>query len=549
MPSFTKALLVSLLASTALAAPSYGTYKHKHHRHSTGTGGARVPCSSKGPYDLGNSTAVGPTGTGTGVPVIYSTMVVIPLAPTTDVGAAAVTSSLGVNKGGIVPDTATDTASDCPPGTVYFTASNTVTVTVPYGAGSSTAAAGATSTPSNAPYGASNATDIAGPSDIPDSSSTAADTTAGTVPSDMPYNTWTAPLVSPESSPTTTEAAVILPTTTAAAVAIPSTTSTTAAPADTAPASSSAAAASSPASSPAPVISSSPPAYAPPAVAQVVSSTAAAIAPTVAKAPALAAPSTPTPATPVTPPSGAKRGLVYNTASLCAPLASSAAISWAYNWGSSSAGLSSSLEYVPMLWGLSGQQDNFVANTKTAIAAGAKYIMAFNEPDMTKNYGGSQISPGDAATGYKQYMQQFAGKAQLGAPAVTNANQSGPNFMGVPYLKEFVKQCNGGCQIDFYPLHWYGWANGSPQDQAKAFQDYITTAKAELGGKPVWVTEFSALPLEDQTVNSAFMDIVLPWLDSSASGVDRYSYFMVTDGSLVQGGGLTTMGKAYLSSA
>ncbi|MCJ1248456.1 hypothetical protein MMC30_005674 [Trapelia coarctata] len=535
MPSFTKALLVSLLASTALAAPSYGTYKHKHHRHSTGTGGHRVPCSSKGPYDLGNSTAVGPTGTGTGAPsapVMYSTMIVLPMAATTDAAAAAVTSPLGVNKGGIGSNTTTDTATDCPAGTVYVTASNTVTVTVPYGGGSSTAAAAATSTPSTADFSQGNPT---GSSD-----STTADTTAGTVAPNKPYNTWTAPLVSPPASPTTTEAAV----------ALPSTTTIVAAPADTAPASSPAPVDTPPASSPAPAASSPVvPPYTPPAAAQVVSSTAAAKASATAKAPAPAAPSTTTAATPVSPPSGVKRGLVYNTASLCAPLESSAAISWAYNWGSSSDGLSKSLEYVPMLWGLGGQQDNFVANTKTAIANGAKYIMAFNEPDMVHKYGGSEINPSDAAAAYKQYMQQFAGKAQLGAPAVTNANQSGPNFMGVPWLKEFTKQCNGGCQVDFYPLHWYGWANGSPKDQAKAFQDYILAAKAALGGKPVWVTEFSALPLEDQTVNSAFMDIVLPWLDSLASGVDRYSYFMVSDGSLVQGGGLTAMGKAYLSAA
>lgn len=554
MHSITKALFVSLLASTALAAPSYGTYKHKHHRHSTGTGGPRVPCSSKGPYDLGNSTAVGPTGTGTGapaVPVIYSTMVVVPLAATTDAAAAAMTSRLGVNKGGIGSNTTTDTASDCPVGTVYVTASNTITVTVPYGGRSSTAAAAATSIPANASYGPSNATDAVGPSDSPDSTTAPSDMAAGTVAPTKPYNTWTAPLVSPPTVPTTTAAAVALPSTTTTVPApVDTAPASLPAPVDTPPASSSTAPASSPASSPAPVASSpAPAAYTPPAAAQAVSSTAAAKAPASAKASAPAAPSTTTVATPATPASGVKRGLVYNTASLCAPLESSAAVSWAYNWGSSSDGLSSSLDYVPMLWGLGGQQDNFVANTKAVIAAGAKYIMAFNEPDMVHKWGGSEINPTDAAAGYKQYMQQFAGKAQLGAPAVTNANQSGPNYMGIPWLKEFNNQCNGGCQVDFYPLHWYGWADGAAKDQAKAFQDYVLAAKAELGGKPVWVTEFSALPLEDQTVNSAFMDIVLPWLDSSASGVDRYSYFMVSDGSLVQGGGLTAMGKAYLSSA
>ena len=546
MAPITKTLLISLLACTALAAPSHhGTYKHRHRKHATGTGSGK-PCTSGAPYALGNSTAVGPTGTGTGaasVPVVYSTMVVLPIPASDTAAAAAMTTPAGVNHGVI----GSETDSECPPGTVYVTASNTMTVTVPYeGVSSNNAAGAATSTAvdssspsatSGAPYGLSNATDIAGPSNTGDSP--IAQSTAGTAPPNHPYNTWTAPLVSPPAE---------TPSSTAAAAASSSTTSTVPAPLPTEPASSPAPVPTESATSPVPVVPSSPApvAYTPPAAEPAVSSTAAAKAPTSAKAPA-SAPAQPTPVdSNAAPPSGAKRGLVYNTAALCAPLESSNAISWAYNWGSDSAGLSTSLEYVPMLWGLGGQQDNFVANTKAAIAKGSKYIMAFNEPDMVQKYGGSDINPSDAAKAYKQYMQPFKGQAALGAPAVTNANQTSPP-MGIPWLKEFTKQCGGDCPVDFYPLHWYGWANGSPQDQAKVFKEYILTAKSQLGGKSVWVTEFSALPLEDQTVNSAFMDIVLPWLDSADSGVDRYSYFMVSDGSLVQGGSLTAMGKAYVS--
>lgn len=541
MSRITKALLISLLATTALAAPSYGTFKHKHHRHSTGTGGG-VPHSTKAPYGLGNSTAVGPTGTGTGagtgsLPVVYSTVVVLPVQATQTAGAGAMTSPVGVNHGA----GGSDPTTDCPPGTVYVTASKAVTVTVPYGGESSTNAAAAVSTPvdsslpsdvPSAPYGAGNATE-------------SAVNTAGTTTPDMPHNTWTAPLISPIETPSSTAAAAASPSTTSTT----STTSAVAAPVETPPASSPAPVDTTSASSPAPVAYTPAPAvYTPAATAEALSSTAAAQAPASPKAPAPAAASTtPVPAN-APPPSGVKRGLVYNTASLCAPLESSNAISWAYNWGSSSDGLSSSIDYVPMLWGLSGQQDKFIANTKVAIAKGAKYVMGFNEPDMVQKYGGSEIKLTDAVAGWKQYMQQFSGKAQLGSPAVTNANSTSP-LMGVPWIKEFEKQCGGACQIDFYNIHWYGWADGKVEDQARVFKEYVIAAKKELGGKPIWVTEFAALPMQDQTVNKAFMDIVLPWLDKPESGVDRYSYFMVSDGSLVQGGALTTMGKAYLAAS
>jgi hypothetical protein len=41
-------------------------------------------------------------------------------------------------------------------------------------------------------------------------------------------------------------------------------------------------------------------------------------------------------------------------------------------------------------------------------------------------------------------------KMYLGSPAVTN----GANGMGLDWLREFMKQCDG-CNIDFICIHWY----------------------------------------------------------------------------------------------
>ena len=197
-----------------------------------------------------------------------------------------------------------------------------------------------------------------------------------------------------------------------------------------------------------------------------------------------------------------------------------------------------------MLWGLGGQQSDFVKNTQAAIASGSKYVLGFNEPDETSNYGGSQLTPQAAATGWQTYMAQFrTGGVQLGSPGVTNANSTSP-LMGIPWLQAFDEACAGACPYDFVVLHWYGWSGGTAQQQASAFQTYITAAKQELGNQPIWVTEFSAVPTMDQSLNSDFMAIVLPWLDSAESGVDRYSFFMVASNGITEG---QPMGTAYLS--
>jgi hypothetical protein len=57
------------------------------------------------------------------------------------------------------------------------------------------------------------------------------------------------------------------------------------------------------------------------------------------------------------------------------------------------------------------------ANANAAIAAGSKYLLAFNEPDLSSQ---ANMSPSQAAASYKKYMMPFAGKAKLVSPAITN---------------------------------------------------------------------------------------------------------------------------------
>ena len=201
-----------------------------------------------------------------------------------------------------------------------------------------------------------------------------------------------------------------------------------------------------------------------------------------------------------------------------------------------------------MLWGTNS--NGWIANAEAAIAAGSDSVMAFNEPDQPTKYGGSQITPGDAATLYKAQMGPLAGKALLGGPAVSNGNTTTPTLLGVPWLEQFLSACTG-CQIDFMPLHWYGWNGGTAAQQATVFKQYVTdfATQVQAAGGPgkFWITEFAALPISDAQINADFLAIVLPWLDNEAGMVDRYSFFMASNGDLLSGGGLSASGQAYTS--
>ena len=550
---------ISLLASSALAAPGRKHHHHFHHK-GTGTGTGGAVSSTAGPFSMGNSTGIAPTGTGTAV--------------ITSVGLAATTIIVSPVPVSIASSSA---AAACGPATVTVTAVNVVTVTVGSGSGSSTAIAASSSaaaggSTSSAAYPVGNST-AAGPTgsaaptftgtaysssavvlpsySAPAASSSAAagaassSVTASSVDNHHQPHPWTSVMVSPpaESTIAASSTEVPAPASTSTSVVAPASSSTPAATSTTAaastftpPAPSTTAAASTTVAPPAP------------------SSTVAATTTTEAAVPSTTIAATTAPS----PPSGGggsyagpKRGIVYNTASLAAPFAQASAVGWAYNWGSSAGGLSSNLNFVPMLWG--SNVGSFASDAAAALKAGADSVMAMNEPDQPTKYGGSALSPSVAATLYKANIVPLAGSAKLGAPAVSNGNSSSP-LMGVQWLSQFFDNCSGSsCPIDFVPLHWYGWNGGTAQQQASAFQDYITKAAAEVkqmsGVGEIWVTEFSAMPFNNAQMNADFMAIVLPWLDSdpAAASVARYSYFMVSDGLLVSGSSLTASGQAYIS--
>ncbi|KAL2358346.1 hypothetical protein BJ546DRAFT_834327, partial [Cryomyces antarcticus] len=227
-----------------------------------------------------------------------------------------------------------------------------------------------------------------------------------------------------------------------------------------------------------------------------------------------------------------KRGLAYNDGSLTNYFTGSSLVTWGYNWANAPSGLASSFEFVPLLWGTaSGFTSGWSAAATSAISKGATHLMSFNEPDLSAQ---ANLSPEAAASAYKTYMMPFQGKAKLGAPAVTN----GGGAMGLTWMKNFMTACSG-CQIDFVAIHWYDSATNIAY-----FKDHVTNATAMAGGKPVWITEFGASGTDAQV--NTFLQTVLPWLDQQSS-IERYAYFMVSDGLLVSGSAPSTYGNTFKS--
>lgn len=228
-----------------------------------------------------------------------------------------------------------------------------------------------------------------------------------------------------------------------------------------------------------------------------------------------------------------KRGAAYNDASLVSILSDSGAVTWAYNWAYTSGGtLPSNVEFVPMLWG-SKMFGGWPSAIESALAGGSQYILGFNEPDMPSQ---ANLPVSEAAAYYKQYITPYADKATLVTPAVTN----GGGAMGLNYMANFLSECSD-CQASVMAIHWYGLS-------ADDFKSHVISAvnlAQQHGMNEVWITEF-ALNGASNDQSAAFLEEVLPWLDSQA-GVGRYAFFMCSEGRLTSGDSLSASGQAYVS--
>ena len=203
-----------------------------------------------------------------------------------------------------------------------------------------------------------------------------------------------------------------------------------------------------------------------------------------------------------------KRGLVYVPSSEHPSDdrfwdSSSSDLTWYYNYGDEPSQVysKSSLQFVPQLWGQPSTTNDtaFLDSVKSLVSTGTNVssVLAFNEPDMQSNVGGSNIDPSTAAQIWNHQIQPLAKLGvKLGSPACSSSPA------GITWMQKFVQACSN-CTIDFMALHFYGDFEGL----ASHVGQYVATFN-----KTVWVTEYAdahASLSDAQTFyneSSSFMD-------------------------------------------
>lgn len=248
----------------------------------------------------------------------------------------------------------------------------------------------------------------------------------------------------------------------------------------------------------------------------------------------------------VPPPSGpvaCKRGIAYGGHSAADMQALSKGISWWYNWavrpeaGAASVSGSLGVEFVPMLWG-----ERFFAEADAHIPAGAKYLLAFNEP----NFGSQANITAARAAALWPEVERIAAKYNLKivSPATNFCGGDCNNTDPYAWLRDFFAACPN-CRVDYIAAHWYAC-------DGPALNWHLSNLKQF--NRPIWLTEFSCLDGADKSVavQQAYMKTALDILESDPA-VFRYSWFtgrfpsVTTINLLGASGQLTALGAQYVA--
>ena len=173
-----------------------------------------------------------------------------------------------------------------------------------------------------------------------------------------------------------------------------------------------------------------------------------------------------------------KRGICWDEATQKvsdAPMQKMApGISWFYNWGVAPQGQFSiqdpqlSIQFVPMCWNASFNETQ-LRNYLSQHQGEVKYLLAFNEPNLAWNVGGSQMTPQQAVTAWpsvKQVAKDFG--LQIVAPALNFSGDQVGGRVWSPFewYDEFFRLLEAGNidpEIDYLAFHsymnWYSAVN------------------------------------------------------------------------------------------
>ncbi|KIW34333.1 uncharacterized protein PV07_01116 [Cladophialophora immunda] len=234
---------------------------------------------------------------------------------------------------------------------------------------------------------------------------------------------------------------------------------------------------------------------------------------------------------PVASPYPAKRGLAYrNVTTLQFYPPPSPYISWSYNYyslpnASDDVGAypSSQYRFIPLLYNDADSLTSiWAANVNFSIANyGTDAIFGFNEPDANFNGQSANMPVAQSIQGYRNFMQPFAGRVKIGAPAVTNAGG------GLAYLAQFLGNATQqNLTVDFLNIHWYASPYNIDYFESYLLQAYnLSLTYFPAAPVPVWVTEFGMDQAGyDQATTVQFLKNASRWMDDQL-WLARYAWF------------------------
>jgi len=213
-----------------------------------------------------------------------------------------------------------------------------------------------------------------------------------------------------------------------------------------------------------------------------------------------------------------KRGIAYGKNSTADLLALKPGISWWYNWGSSPENdtnanyASIGVEYVPMAWNAVNNAD--VQAFINRIKPGAKYLLAFNEPNFND---GARYTPQEAVNAWAN-IEKIAAAKNLeivsASPAYNGPNNYGGYTSPIDWHDQFFLLCPN-CKVDYIAFHTYDSSSGAVIGVTGLLKKY---------NRPVWVTEFANRVIQTAAQKTTFMKEILTSFENDPD-IYRYSWF------------------------
>ncbi|MBF4467720.1 glycosyl hydrolase [Flavobacterium sp. LC2016-12] len=246
-----------------------------------------------------------------------------------------------------------------------------------------------------------------------------------------------------------------------------------------------------------------------------------------------------------------KRGIAYGNNSTADLLALKPGVSWWYNWGSSPENdintnyESLGVEYVPMAWGKISDAE--VQAFINRIKPGAKYLLAFNEPNFND---GARLTPQEAVNAWGN-VEKIAAAKNLeivsASPAYNGPNNYGGFSDPVAWHDQFFLLCPN-CKVDYIAFHTYDNTSGSVIGVTGLLKKY---------NRPVWVTEFANRVIQTADQKTTFMKEIITSFENDPD-IYRYSWFTgrvpadwidMQEGQLLapQSGVLKPIGTEYIN--